>query len=134
VVLGELFGAKSKIQTLFPVFYFHITMQPGCKLTVPVDPSHNAFVYVISGKIETEGRREIKTNQVVLYERGESDIELFSQDNAEILLLGGQPHNEPVYAYGPFVMNSEDEIRKCYSDYQSGKMGNPETVNHAGIY
>jgi hypothetical protein len=124
-----LFGAKSKIETLFPVFYFHITMKAGCKLTVPVDPQHNAFLYVISGSIETEGRKQIKTNEVALYERGESDIPLFSSADAEILLLGGQPHNEPVFAYGPFVMNTEEEIRKCYSDYQSGKMGNPSVVN-----
>ncbi len=133
VVLGELFGAKSKIVTLFPVFYFHITMQPGCRLQIPLDPSHNAFVYVISGSIETEGRREILANQVVLYERGESHVDIFSAGAAEILLLGGRPHNEPVYAYGPFVMNTEDEIRKCYSDYQSGKMGNPDAVNNRGF-
>lgn len=129
IVLGELFGAKSKIETLFPVFYFHIKMQPGCRLTIPVDPTHNAFVYVISGKIETEGRKEINTNQVVLYERGKSDVNLFSIDGVELLMLGGKPHNEPVYAYGPFVMNTEQEIMKCYSDYRSGKMGNPEMVN-----
>jgi redox-sensitive bicupin YhaK (pirin superfamily) len=129
IVLGELFGAKSKIQTLFPVFYFHINMKAGCKLNIPVDPTHNAFVYVIKGNLETEGRKEIKTNQVVLYERGQSDIHLFSAADAEILLLGGRPHNEPVYAYGPFVMNTEEQIRKCYSDYQGGKMGDPGVVN-----
>ena len=131
VVLGELFGAKSKIETLFPVFYFHIKMKPGCKLSIPTDPAHNAFAYVIRGKIETSGRKEITTNQVVLYERGESEVNLFSAGDSEILMLGGRPHNEPVYAYGPFVMNSEDEIRKCYQDYQSGRMGNPDAVNRA---
>ena len=131
IVLGELFGAKSKIETLFPVFYFHITMKAGCRLNIPVNPVHNAFIYVIKGSIETEGRKEINANEVALFERGESDVNVFSAADAEILLLGGQPHNEPVYAYGPFVMNTEDEIRKCYSDYQSGKMGNPEIVNHS---
>jgi redox-sensitive bicupin YhaK (pirin superfamily) len=130
VVLGELFGARSKIETLFPVFYYHIQMKPGCKLNIPVDPTHNAFIYVIKGKIETDGRKEINTNQVVLYERGDSEVQMFSSDEAEVLMLGGKPHNEPVYAYGPFVMNTEDEIRKCYSDYQSGKMGNPDAVNN----
>ena len=105
-------------------------MNAGCKLTVPTNPQHNAFIYVIKGKIETEGRKEIATNQVALFERGSSDVNLFAIDEAEILLLGGQPHNEPVYAYGPFVMNTEQEIMKCYSDYRSGKMGNPETVNY----
>ena len=131
LVLGEMFGAKSKIETLFPVFYFHIKMNAGCRMTIPTDPTHNAFVYVISGKIETEGRKEINANQVVLYERGDSDVNLFSAQDAEILMLGGRPHNEAVYAYGPFVMNTEEEIRKCYSDYQSGKMGDPDAVNKA---
>jgi redox-sensitive bicupin YhaK (pirin superfamily) len=129
IVLGELFGAKSKIETLFPVFYFHIKMKAGCKLSIPIDPTHNAFAYIINGKVETTDRKEIKMNQVVLYERGGSEVDLFSAEDAEILLLGGKPHNEVVFAYGPFVMNTEQEIRKCYSDYQSGKMGNPEHVN-----
>jgi len=129
IVLGELSGAKSNIETLFPVFYFHIKMKQGCRLSIPVNATHNAFVYVINGKIETEGRKEINTNQVVLYERGKETVNLFSAGEAEILMLGGKPHNEPVYAYGPFVMNTEEEIRKCYSDYQSGKMGDPNAVN-----
>ncbi len=129
VVLGELFGAKSKVETLFPVFYFHIKLKPGARLSIPTDPQHNAFMYVINGNVETEGRKEIKQNQVALYERGESAIELFTQNEAEILLLGGRPHNEPVFAYGPFVMNTEQEIRKCIADYQSGKMGNPQLVD-----
>jgi len=130
IVLGELFGAKSKIETLFPVFYFHIKMKAGCKLSIPVDPTHNSFAYIINGKVETTDRKEIKMNQVVLYERGGSEVDLFSAEDAEILLLGGKPHNEVVFAYGPFVMNTEQEIRKCYADYQSGKMGNPDMVNH----
>jgi redox-sensitive bicupin YhaK (pirin superfamily) len=129
VVLGEMPGGKSKIETLFPVFYFHIKLKPGAKLTVPTNPQHNAFLYLIKGKIETEERKEIKTNQVVLYERGQSDVNTFSAEGAEFLLCGGQPHNEPVFAYGPFVMNNEQEIRKCYADYQSGRMGNPDLVN-----
>lgn len=101
-------------------------------MSIPVDETYNAFAYVIKGKIETEGRTEVQANQVVLYERGKSMINLFSAGDAEILLLGGRPcSNEPVFAYGPFVMNNEEEIRRCYSDYRSGKMGNPELVNNS---
>ena len=81
----------------------------------------------------SEGRKEINPNQVILYERGESLVNLFSAEEAELLMLGGQPHNEPVYAYGPFVMNTEEEITKCYRDYQAGKMGNPDAVNRPGV-
>jgi quercetin 2,3-dioxygenase len=129
VVLGELFGARSKVETLFPAFYFHINMKAGARLEIPTDPQHNAFIYVIKGKIETEGQKEIDQNQVVLYQRGESLVNIFSEGEAEILMLGGRPHGEPVYAYGPFVMNTEQEIMKCIKDYQSGKMGDPDAVN-----
>ena len=105
-------------------------MKAGCRLGIPVNPLHNVFAYIIKGKIETAGRKEISPNQVVLFERGDDIVNLFSPGEAEILFLGGQPHNEPVFAYGPFVMNTEEEIKKCYLDYQSGKMGDPEAVNH----
>jgi redox-sensitive bicupin YhaK (pirin superfamily) len=129
VVMGELFGAKSKVETSFPTFYFHIKLKPGAKLSIPTDERHNAFIYVINGKIETEGRKEITTNQVALYERGASLVNIYTEEGAEILMLGGQPHNEPVYAYGPFVMNSKDEIERVINDYRSGKMGDPDLVN-----
>lgn len=129
VVLGELFGAKSSVELLSPAFYFHIKMKAGCKLEIPVDATHNAFAYVVSGSLETEGRKQINTNQVALYERGDSRINLFAANGAEILVAGGKPLNEPVYSYGPFVMNTEEEIQRCIRDYQAGKMGNPEMVN-----
>lgn len=133
VVLGELFGAKSKIEMLFPVFYYQIKMKAGCKLDVPVEAWHNVFVYVVNGGVETEGRKQIKQNQVALYERGENVLNLFSAGASEILVAGGQPFNEPVFSYGPFVMNTEEEIRKCITDYQTGKMGNPELVDNFSV-
>ncbi len=129
IILGELFNAKSKIELLSPAFYFHIKMKPNGCLDIPTDQAHNAFVYVVSGKIETEGRKEVKAGQVALYQRGASLINLFSIQGAEILVLGGQPLNEPVYSYGPFVTNTKEEMEQVISDYQSGKMGDPDIVN-----
>lgn len=129
VVLGEMLGVKSNIPLTFPAFYFHIKLKANCKLEIPTDPTHNAFIYNINGKLEVEGRREIKPNQVVLYQRGESNVNIFSKDGGEILLLGGKPFNEPVYSYGPFVMNTEAEINRVIKDYQTGKMGDPQVVN-----
>ncbi|MBK9424007.1 MAG: hypothetical protein IPN54_07755 [Bacteroidetes bacterium] len=76
-----------------------------------------------------KGKVQAKANQVILFERGKNLVNIFSSEGTELLLLGGRPHNEPVFAYGPFVMNSEEEIRKCYDDYRNGKMGNPALVN-----
>jgi len=104
-------------------------MKPDCRLEIPVDPTHNAFAYVIEGNLEVDGKQDIKQNHVVLYERGDSIINLYAKEAVELLVMGGKPLNEPVYAYGPFVMNTEDAIRKCYEAYSQGKMGNPDEVN-----
>lgn len=129
VVLGELFGKKSKIDLLTPAFYYHVKMKEDARLDIPTDPNHNAFIYLVKGALELEGGRKLSDNQVVLYQRGESLINLYAEKPAEFLLLGGQPLNEVVYSYGPFVMNNEDQIRQCIRNYQAGLMGNPDIVN-----
>ncbi len=129
IILGELDGVKSQIELLSPAFYYHIKLKENGRLDIPTNPQHNAFIYLIDGKLELEGRKKLKANQIVFYERGESNINIFSECGAEMLVLGGQPLNEPVFSYGPFVMNSEEEIRLCMSNYQAGKMGNPDLVN-----
>lgn len=129
VVLGELNGYRSKINTFTPTFYYYLKMNKGCRMNIPVDTGHNAFIYNVSGNVELEGQKMLKPNQLALYERGEKNINLYSEDGGEIFLLGGQPLNEPVFSYGPFVMNDEQQIRDCIRNYQSGKMGDPEKVN-----
>jgi redox-sensitive bicupin YhaK (pirin superfamily) len=129
VILGNLFNAKSKVNMLSPAFYFHVKMKPNARLDIPTNPTHNAFIYNIGGDLELEGQKSLKKNQVALYERGDSLINLYAKDGAEFLLLGGQPLNAPVYSYGPFVMNNEAQIRECIANYQNGKMGNPDLVN-----
>jgi len=129
VVLGELFGTRSEVELLSPAFYYHIRLEPNTRLDLPTDAGHNAFAYAVNGSVELEGRQLLEQHHIALFERGESTISLFSQNGAELLVLGGQPLNERVYAYGPFVMNTEQQIRQCIADYQAGKMGNPDAVN-----
>ena len=129
VVLGEVFGAKSEIDLLSPAFYYHIKLKADKRIDIPTDPTHNAFIYQISGALELEANQRLKSNQVVLYQRGDSIINLYAETDAEFLVLGGQPLNEPVYSYGPFVMNDEEQIRRCIQNYNSGAMGDPELVN-----
>lgn len=129
VVLGEGFGVRSRVEMLFPVFYYHITLSANTKMEIPVDPTHNAFIYVVDGELEVQGAQQIPKNQMVIYERGGDFINVYSKEKTEILVLGGQPNNEPVYSYGPFVMNSKKEIEQCIADFNAGKMGNPARVD-----
>lgn len=129
VVLGELAGYKSKIKTFTPAFYYYLKLNKQCRIDIPTDPGHNAFIYAVSGKLELEGQQALQPNQLALYQRGASNINLYSEEGAEIFVLGGQPLNEPVFSYGPFVMNNEQQINQCIRDYNSGKMGDPDKVN-----
>ncbi len=129
VILGELYNAKSKVELLSPAFYYHIKLKKEGRLDIPTDPTHNAFIYVVSGELEIEGRKALKTNQIALYQRGDTLINTFSEKGAELLVLGGQPLDEVVYSYGPFVMNTKEQINRCIQDYRSGKMGDPDLVN-----
>ncbi len=129
VVLGELFGYRSKVKTYTPTFYYYLKLNKQCRLDIPVEASHNAFIYSVNGQVELEGQQTLKPHQLALYERGEQNINLYTEHGAEIFLMGGQPLNEPIFSYGPFVMNNEQQIRQCISDYRSGKMGDPDKVN-----
>lgn len=129
IVLGELFGFKSTVPTLSPTFYYHIKLKKDARLDIPTDPTHNAFLYMVKGSLEVENQRMLTQHQIALYKRGEPMINLYAPQDAEFFLLGGQPLDEPVYSYGPFVMNSRSEIEQCFVNYQSGKMGNPDEVN-----
>lgn len=129
VVLGELNGAKSGIELLSPAFFYHVKFKDDARLDIPTNPNDNAFIYVIKGDLELENGKKLSTNQVALYERGDSLINIYSECESEILVLGGKPLDEEVYSYGPFVMNNEDQIKQCIKNYQTGKMGNPDIVN-----
>ena len=129
VVLGELFGHVSKIETLSPAFYYHIEMEEDARLDIPVQADHNAFTYVVSGEVEIADRRRLKSNEIALYKRGKEMINLYAEKGASLFILGGQPLDEVVYSYGPFVMNTAHQINQCIHRYNAGLMGDPEVVN-----
>jgi redox-sensitive bicupin YhaK (pirin superfamily) len=87
-----------------------------------VPEGHNAMLFVRHGKIAIEGA-VIGAADLVLLERDGTSIKLQAQEESSILLMGGEPIAEPIVASGPFVMNTEQEIRLAMMDYQSGRMG-----------
>ena len=123
VMIGSLQGCTSPVFTFTPAFYFHVTLPQGGRLDLPVDPTHNAFVHVIGGQLEGEGRNLLRDEQLALYDRGGDLMRFHAMEDSEFLVLGGAPLNEPLVSYGPFVMNSQDQINACIRNYRAGKMG-----------
>jgi len=128
VIAGESLGRQAAIDTRIPITFLDATIQPGGKLFQPMPAAHNAFAFVVSGKGLFGGDQHAATpHQMVIFDNDGDQIEMRVASDAtepmQLLLLAGVPINEPVVRYGPFVMNTEEEIHQAMRDYQSGRMG-----------
>lgn len=130
VIAGDVDGHGGPGVTHTPITMAHNTIQPGARLDIPWNRDFNALVYVLSGR-GTVGPTGHPIHQGQLAVLGPGDrITLnagVSQDSRrpamEVLLLGGKPIREPVFAYGPFVMNTKADVVQAFEDYQAGKFG-----------
>jgi hypothetical protein len=122
VLAGESLGTHATIDTRTPIAYLHVRLAAGARFTQSMPASYNAFAFVIRGEAAF-GDRFANENDLVLFERDGDEIAITSEHGAELLLIGGEPLNEPVARYGPFVMNTPGEIRQAMIDYQSGRFG-----------
>ncbi|HEX5340001.1 MAG TPA: pirin family protein [Gammaproteobacteria bacterium] len=128
IIAGESLGKSAAIDTRTPIAFLHISMQPGGELVQPLPANYNAFAFVIAGEGRFGSEAEAGTaHQMVIFASDGGAVKLSVPETAqaplELLLLAGVPLNEPVVRYGPFVMNSEQEIHQAMRDYQSGRMG-----------
>ena len=122
VVAGEYKGTKGLASTFTPVNLLNAKLQTGGKADFEFPETYNTAMLIIEGNVKINSV-EVATDHFVLFENKGETIEVEAMDNAVILVLSGQPINEPIAAYGPFVMNSEDEIKQAFRDFQTGKFG-----------
>lgn len=129
VILGEVPGVKSNTSLLMPVIYWHVTQKENSTVELPVDPTQNAFVYLLSGPLELQGGRLADPGQAVLYERDGDLIKVKASKAADYLVMGGEVNIEPFAANGPFVLNNERELQQAYIDFQHGLFGDADKTN-----
>jgi redox-sensitive bicupin YhaK (pirin superfamily) len=123
VIAGEALGAKAVIETRTPIAYLDWTLQPGGAVELPLPASYTAYVYAFAGTALVGGRH-VKEGQLAMLGPGESvTLAGAGRTPARLLLLAGVPLREPVVAYGPFVMNTREQIVEAIRDYQAGRMG-----------
>jgi quercetin 2,3-dioxygenase len=104
----------------------HATLQPGAHLALEWPREFNALVYVLSGSGRVGGPdgQPVRSGQVAALGAGAVlVVDADAGEPLEVLLLGGKPIREPVFSYGPFVMNTKQEIIEAIDDFQAGKMG-----------
>jgi redox-sensitive bicupin YhaK (pirin superfamily) len=116
----------------------HASVSPGARLQLPWKAHFNALVYVLAGRGSVGAeRRPLVQGQLAVLETGDALTVAAdrSQDShlpaMEVLLLGGQPIREPIAWAGPFVMNTQAEIRQAFEDFQAGRLGQVPSVHNA---
>ncbi len=122
MIAGDFNGTHGVASTFSPVHLWDIKLKAGSIVELPVPDKQNAMLFVRKGKI-TLDNAEVVTGGLVLMETKGANITLQAQEETSVLLMGGEPIAEPIVASGPFVMNTEQEIRLAMMDYQSGRMG-----------
>ncbi|KAJ7979088.1 Pirin [Quillaja saponaria] len=126
VIAGEAFGAHSPVYTRTPTMFLDFTLTPGAQLHQTIPESWNSFVYIIDGEgvFSIPNSSPVISHHLLVFGPGEGlSVWNKSSKPLRILLVGGQPLNEPVVQYGPFVMNTQSEIQQTFDDYKYGKNG-----------
>lgn len=128
VIAGESMGKTAVIDTKIPIMYLHFSMQPGSNVTQKISKEYNSFAYMAEGAgYFGEEKKLVHKGQAIFFEKDGDEITINASKSSklplEVLLFGGSPIGEPISRYGPFVMNTDEEIQKALADYRSGKMG-----------
>ena len=120
VIAGECLGVESSIDTMIPITMIHVKMDKGSKLEKSLQDDLNCMIYVFKGSIDI-GWMTVDDGSLALLSKG-STIEVKGREESEYLILAGPEINEPIARYGPFVMNTQQEIRQAIDDYNRGRL------------
>jgi len=122
VIAGKFNGISGPAKTYSPVNVFDIKLNAGAEVSTQIQEGHNTALLVINGSVEVNGERASE-HSFVLFKNEGDEITIKASADSVLLLLSGEPINEPIASYGPFVMNTQDEIHVAIKEFQEGKFG-----------
>lgn len=123
VIAGEYQHLKGAASTFTPVNLQNAKLNKGGKATFSFPAHYNTALLVIEGSVKVNDAEEVPTDHFVLFENKGEDFTIEALENAIVLVLSGEPINEPIFAHGPFVMNTREEIVQAIEDVNAGKFG-----------
>ena len=138
VIAGECLGINSSIDTVIPITLIHVKMEENARLVKQLESGLIGMIYVFSGKVTIDNPLQVKTHpgspgigsnqqirdgELALLTKGK-EITIQSESESEFLILAGPELNEPIARYGPFVMNTQEEIHQAILDYRNGMFTN----------
>ena len=123
IIAGEFENNKGPASSFSPLNLFNLKLNKGKGTSLSFKESHNTGLLIIKGNVTINNSEKAPTNHFVLFENKGKEFTIKAEDEAEILVLSGEPIDEPIASYGPFVMNTNEEIRQTIDDFNSGKFG-----------
>ena len=123
LIAGEFDGTRGPARTFTDIDVWDIRLNAGKAATFDVHQGRNTALVVLHGAVEVNGQEVVREGQLALFERDGSHVRLEANNDAVLLILSGEPIDEPIVGHGPFVMNTDAEIQQAFVDFQSGKFG-----------
>jgi redox-sensitive bicupin YhaK (pirin superfamily) len=123
VIAGNYGGHAGPARTFSPINVWDMKLNAGHTTTLQVEEGHTLAVVMLHGAILVNGEQIVRETQMVLLDRAGDSITLEANGDVSLLVLSGEPIDEPIVGYGPFVMNSEAEIQQAFRDFNSGQFG-----------
>lgn len=131
VIAGELDGRRGPAKTHTPINLWDLRLPTGAEATLRLPEGHTSALFVLKGKVKLDAGDALGEAELALLQRDGETVGVKAETDATILVLSGEPIDEPVVGYGPFVMNTQQQIREAIADYQDGKLGRiPTTSTH----
>jgi redox-sensitive bicupin YhaK (pirin superfamily) len=128
VIAGEFDGRKGPAKTFTPIDIYDVKLNRNGAATLNPRDGHTVAVVVLKGTVQINGSEIVREAQFALLDRNGGEVTVEANGEASVLILSGEPIDEPVVMHGPFVMNTTDEIRQAMADFQSGRFGKLEPV------
>ena len=125
VIAGSFEGHDGPARTFTPINVWDVRLVAGKQATLKVEEGHTLALVVLRGTVLVNGKDVVRDAQLVRFDRKGSEITLEANNEATVLVLGGEPIDEPVVGYGPFVMNTEQEIVAAIDDFNKGRFARP---------
>jgi len=124
VIAGELNGARGPASTFTPMNVWDVKLAAGAKVELPLTEGHNTGLVLLRGGVTLNGGQALTGEaQLALLSQKGDGVSIEATEETMLLVLAGEPIHEPVASYGPFVMNTREELQQAVRDYQAGKMG-----------
>jgi redox-sensitive bicupin YhaK (pirin superfamily) len=123
VIAGEYDGVKGPARTFTPINLWDVRLRAGGLAELPLPDGHTTAVLIVSGRVKLNGEREASEGDLAIFHRSGYGIALEASKDSTLLIMAGEPIDEPIVGSGPFVMNTREEITQAFKDFQSGRMG-----------